>query len=379
MSEALQEQVYGELNDKVLDCLHRIEESGHHLLQLITDILDLSKISVGKLELDIASVSLESVCQASLGFIKQQAQKKQIKVLSAYDQDVTKFHADELRIKQVLVNLLTNAVKFTPEGGTVGLEVEGDAERQKINFTVWDTGIGIAKEDMERLFEPFVQVDNPLSRQSEGTGLGLSLVHQLVELHGGSISVESEVGKGSRFTVSLPWKESGDREIGSWGDRETGRWGTVSLLSPSPHLPISPSPHLPISLSPQSATILIAEDNESNLQTLSVYLAAKGYRVILAQNGKEVVEGAQKKHPDLVLMDIQMPEMNGVEAIRHIRADETTRAIPIIAVTALVMPGDRERCLEAGADEYLSKPVSLRKLSELFEKLLTKEDDEQHE
>jgi CheY-like chemotaxis protein len=133
---------------------------------------------------------------------------------------------------------------------------------------------------------------------------------------------------------------------------------------------LAPSNHQSSIINHQSRTILIAEDNASNLQTLSVYLASRGYRIILAQNGKEAVEGAQKKHPDLILMDIQMPEMNGVEAIRHIRADEDVKSIPIIALTALAMPGDRERCLEAGANEYLSKPVSLQKLNEMLEKLL---------
>jgi len=367
MAEALQEQVYGKLNEKVLNCLCRIEESGRHLLHLITDILDLSKVSAGKLELVIAPVSVKSVCQASLAFIKQLAQKKRIKILSTYNPDSTRLQADELRIKQVLVNLLTNAVKFTPEGGRVGLEVKGDTEQQTINFIVWDTGVGITKEDMERLFEPFVQLDSTLSQQHEGTGLGLSLVYRLVELHGGGVSVESEVGKGSRFTVSLPWKESGDREIGNWGDGEVGSLGEEESRRRTQASSIK---HQASSINRQSAAILIAEDQETNLQTLAGYLAAKGYRLILAQNGKEAVERTKKEHPNLILMDIQMPEMGGLEATRHIRADETTRDIPIIALTALAMPGDREKCLAAGADEYLSKPVSLKNLSEAIEVLL---------
>jgi len=261
MSEALQDQIYGELNGKVLNGLRRIEESGRHLLQLITDILDISKIGAGKLELTIGPVSVKSVCEASVMFIKQLAYKKRIKVVSTCDQNITTFRADELRLKQVLVNLLSNAVKFTPEGGSVGLEVEGDPEQQRITFTVWDTGTGIAEEDMERLFQPFEQLERTRSHHHEGTGLGLSLVYRLVELHGGSISVESEVGKGSRFTVSLPWKESGDREMGSvgdgentgedremgsLGDRESKDSGSRAPTSPSPHLPISLPPHLPI-------------------------------------------------------------------------------------------------------------------------------------
>jgi two-component system sensor histidine kinase/response regulator len=250
MSEALQDGVYGELNDRMLNSVHRIEESGHHLLQLITDILDLSKIGAGKLELVIEPVSVKSVCETSLMFIKQSAHKKRIKLVSTGDQNIANFHADELRLKQVLVNLLTNAVKFTPERGTVGLEVEGNPEQQRISFTVWDTGIGITEEDMERLFQPFEQLESTSSRHHEGTGLGLALVSRLVRLHGGSVAVESEVGKGSRFIVSLPWEESGGREMGRKGDGEMGSLGDKELESTLPHHPITPSPHHPITPSP---------------------------------------------------------------------------------------------------------------------------------
>jgi signal transduction histidine kinase len=208
MAEILQENVYGELNEEQQQTVSYIEESGRHLLALITDILDLAKIEAGKAELLIAPVAIDDVCQASLLFIKQTSQKKQIKVSSAFDNHVNVIRADERRLKQILVNLLSNAVKFTPEGGRVGLEVAGDEAQGVVHFTVWDTGIGVAEAEMKRLFEPFVQIDSSLSRQHEGTGLGLSLVYRLTEMHGGSVAVESKVGEGSRFTVSLPWPEA---------------------------------------------------------------------------------------------------------------------------------------------------------------------------
>jgi PAS domain S-box-containing protein len=207
MSEVLQEEIYGPLNDRQLKSLRMIKESGHRLLEIITDILDLYAINTGKMTLEITPVAVELVFQASLQLINPLAQKKKLKVSFMLDNAVTTIHADERLLKRVLVSLLSNAVKFTPEGGRIGLEVESDADHQVVRFTVWDTGIGIAEEDMERLFQPFVQLDSRLSRKYEGTGLGLSLVYRLVELLGGSISVESEVGKGSRFTVLLPWKE----------------------------------------------------------------------------------------------------------------------------------------------------------------------------
>jgi len=376
MSEALQEEVYGVLNGRQLNALRAVEESGHHLLALINDILDLSRIGAGKMELAITSVDVGPLCQASLQFIKQTALKKRLKISSRFNSNVTTIRADERRLKQILVNLLSNAVKFTPEGGKVGLEVEGDTEHHVVHLTVWDTGIGIPQDSMEQLFQPFVQLDSSLSRRYEGTGLGLSLVYRMVEMHGGSISVESEIGKGSRFTVSLPWKKAGDGEIGRLGDREIRRSGDGENRQRAQ--PSIANHQLSI-INHQSPVVVIAEDNETNLQVLAEYLASRGYRIILAQNGKEAVERTQKGHPDLILMDIQMPEMDGVEAIRQIRADENLKTIPIIAVTALVMPGDREKCLTAGADEYLCKPVSLQKLNEMLEKLLLKEEGEQHD
>jgi PAS domain S-box-containing protein len=358
MSEALQEQVYGPLNEKQLRSLHTIEGSGRHLLSLINDILDVSKIEAGKLELEVGPVSVQSVCQASLGLIKQTAYKKRLEVSFTFDNAVTTLQADERRLKQILVNLLSNAVKFTPGGGAIGLEVAGDAKGEAAHLIVWDTGIGISKEDMGRLFQPFVQLDSSLSRQHTGTGLGLSLVYRLTEMHGGSVSVESEVGKGSRFTVSLPWQVAEKVERSEESVEGKGK-GAPRVTLPMPNIPL----------------LLLAEDNEGSINTLTDYLGAKGYRVVVGRDGAEAIERAREERPDLILMDIQMPGMDGLEATRRIRADadpstglRTSLAkVPIIALTALAMPGDRERCLAAGANDYLSKPVSLKKLVEVIE------------
>ena len=204
MTEVLQGEIHGPLNAKQLRALHMIEESGHHLLTLINDILDLSRIGTGRLELRITLVDVEVTCQATLGMIKQLAQKKHLKVSSVLDHSVRTIHADGRRLQQMLMNLLSNAVKFTPENGEIGLEVKGKPEQGTVDFVVWDTGIGIAREDVDKLFQPFVQLDAGLARRYQGAGLGLSLVCRMAEMHGGSVSVESEVGKGSRFIVSLP-------------------------------------------------------------------------------------------------------------------------------------------------------------------------------
>ena len=350
MSEALESEIYGPMNEKQLKSVEIIESSGNHLLALINAILDVAKIGAGTLELEIRPIPVESVCQASLAFVKQAAIKKRLRVSSVFDGAVTMLQADGRRVKQMLVNLLSNAVKFTPEGGEIGLEVIGDEEGEVVHLVVWDTGIGILPEDRERLFQPFVQLDNSLSRRYEGTGLGLSLTYQLAELHGGSVALESDgvPGRGSRFTISLPWH----KEIAGEG---TGRGR--SEPAPQPVLP-----------SARPATILLAEDNESNIDAILDFLLAYGYEVIGARNGVEAVKMARQKRPDVILMDIQMPEMDGLEATRRIRADTSSgvATVPIIALTALAMPGDRERCLEAGVNEYLSKPVSLKRLVELI-------------
>lgn len=370
LSEALQDQVLGVLNEKQLNAIGIIESSGKHLLSLINDILDLSKISSGMMELDIASVSVRNLCDSSLVFVKQQAFQKRIQVVSNIPPYINNINivVDERRIKQVLVNLLTNAVKFTPNEGKISLLVavgsgetwQGEAtipqrlramNSSMIVFQVVDTGIGIASNNLPRLFQPFVQVDSALNRQYEGTGLGLALVKQIVELHGGQVIAESEVGKGSRFTVVLPY------EMAPSNPKSEQTALALSSLEINSENAIAP-------------LILLAEDNEANVQTFASYLTAINYRIAIARNGEEAVAMAKSESPDIILMDIQMPNMDGLEAIRLIRADETTATIPIIALTALAMEGDRKRCLEVGANEYLSKPVKLRQLNTVIQQIL---------
>ncbi|MDM8549705.1 response regulator [Desulfobacterales bacterium HSG2] len=362
MSEALTEQVYGPLNEKQVRSLQGIESSGRHLLSLINDILDLSKISAGKMELEIGRVSVEAVCQSGMKMIKQIALKKNQKLSLITDSGPGHIRADMLRLKQMLVNLLMNAVKFTPKRGEISLEVTCVPERDTVEFAVRDTGVGISRENMEKLFKPFVQLDGGLSREHEGTGLGLVMVSKLAEMHGGSVSVESEEGKYSRFTIMLPWYPEEEEE-----EKEDLR-GFENLVGLD-------KVGLDVGLDKGTARILMADDNMANIETVADYLKAKSYSVLLAYDGSEAVALTIEKKPDLILMDIQMPGMNGLEAIKAIRKlekDEGSgiRRTPIIALTALAMPGDREQCIEAGADKYMSKPVGLKQLSGMIEELL---------
>ncbi len=345
--EIMQMEGQGDLSQKQKRSLAIIQESANHLLTLINDILDVAKIEAGKLSLTTDPMSVQSLCQSSLRLIKEMASQKQIQVSSDIDEDAVVLWGDGRRLKQVLVNLLSNAVKFTPEGGQVGLEVRGDADQDRIRFVVWDTGIGIAEEDMPALFKSFSQIDNSLARKYEGTGLGLALAYRLVALHNGSISVESKVGQGSRFTVSLPWPPEQRRwkPLEAEGDKQTEDVAEGTAVSPA-----------------AAPKILLADDNKIAVDTLSDYLQFKGYDVIIAYDGLEAVNQAREKKPDLIIMDIQMPGVDGLEAIRRIRADANLADIPIIALTALAMPGDKERCLAAGAIAYYSKPYSLRQL-----------------
>jgi PAS domain S-box-containing protein len=206
LSEAMQEQVYGPLNEKQLAILQRIEQSGRQLLALINDILDLTRMEAGRLNLQGEECRAKSICESVAHLVKGMANKKQQTLeLSLEPEDFT-FHADPRRLKQVLLNLLSNAVKFTAEGGRIGLKVRADEAEKTVRLSVWDNGIGIAAADMEHLFHPFTQLDGGLDREYTGAGLGLALVRRIVALHGGQVSVESAPGQGSRFTVSLPWR-----------------------------------------------------------------------------------------------------------------------------------------------------------------------------
>ncbi|MEA5574872.1 PAS domain S-box protein [Anabaena sp. UHCC 0451] len=539
MSEGLLEEVFGETSDRQKQAIKTIERSGKHLLELINDILDLSKVEAGKLELQLAPVTCSYLCDSSLTFVKQQALKKNIQLSIEIPPHLPDLIVDERRMRQMLINLLNNAVKFTPNGGSVKLVVHQEigcrgagennfflfpvpnpqspipspqspvpnpqspipspqspipnpqSPNQWICFSVIDTGIGIAKEELDKLFQPFVQIDSSLNRQHNGTGLGLALVQRLVDLHGGQITVTSQINQGSCFTVRIPCIEKSADEkktllpatyqllphhqsptsqvliiedsmvaaeqiarylhelnlqttIYTRGDGAINEairispmlifldiqlpnlsgWEVLKQLkahsdtqsipvivisvvdersqalslgatdylvkpisreqmsqainklqapnnSPTNELIIPTTTPVAASIEPISpALILLAEDNEANIATISNYLGARGYSLIMAKNGQEAVTLTKEQHPNLILMDIQMPGMDGLEAMRLIRADHQFTHTPIIALTALAMPGDKEKCIASGANDYLTKPVKLKFLVEKIQQLL---------
>jgi PAS domain S-box-containing protein len=619
MSEGLLDEVYGELNDNQKELISIVEKSGNHLLDLINDILDLAKIESGKLELHITNAAVSTICNTSVAFVKQLAQRKRISLSVEIEPNLSLITVDERRIQQALINLLSNAVKFTPESGSVKLRVFSIrrvepllyVDQECIVFEVEDNGIGIAPEDHGRLFQSFVQIDSSLSRHHAGTGLGLALVRRIVEMHNGTVDLTSALGQGSCFTMTLPmqpvsgnggnahnliyskvliiteehnneddhltrilmdlgircvvcslqediylsalrgspelilmevtsaptvaWRvmdrlrqfpqtkdipvavvgnlthpslayEHGatlyfpkplsketllyafqriqsnqthhanqlmkeekfitenDLEVFTKPNGQNPNQKTNQNSSKSYNLPSQPvsnysntngstnnsvisnagmitsrtntsgantsgespqaitqivgdilnkssyllpsnlgqieslpaistenepipdtinhesdhednsyqtSDHNPSDVSsPEQPLLLIAEDSQDNVDTLVPYLVAKGFKVIVSQNGKDCLMEAERSQPSLILMDIQMPQMDGFTAIKHLRANPMTEKIPIIAITALAMQGDRERCLAVGASDYIAKPIRLKHLIEMLHQYL---------
>ncbi|NBD17119.1 MAG: response regulator [Cyanobacteria bacterium] len=355
MSEGLQENIFGDINEKQVKALQTIEGSGSHLLELINDILDIAKIESGQIKIEYHPTPIAQLCKYSLTFIKQQAFNKHIQVETKLAPNLPDLLVDEQRIRQVLINLLNNAVKFTPEGGRITLEAylsqNAIDSTGYVEIAVSDTGIGIAQADLEQLFQPFTQIDSALNRQYQGTGLGLALVKHLVELHDGHVSVTSQVGIGSRFTVELPCVDSG--------------------IKSEPQLQSS-SDQTAACEEEGASLILLVDDNEANVMTVSNYFEAKGYQLLVGSNGQEAIQLTLSENPDLILMDIQMPGIDGIEAIQEIRRYPNVVDVPIIALTACAMEGDRDRCLEAGANEYIAKPIKLNELFAVTQKFLVK-------
>lgn len=352
LTESLQEDIYGPLTEQQQGVLRNINQSGRHLLALITDILDVAKIEAGQFTLELGPAAVDAVCQASLMLIKQKAQRKQIQITTDFDSAVKIIETDDRRLKQILVNLLDNAIKFTPEGGAVGLEIKGDAENKVVHFSVWDTGIGIAPADFTRLFKPFVQLDSRLARQYAGSGLGLVLVYRMTEMQGGSVTIASNgagtSNRGSRFTISLPWR--------------TPLNGTlpIAMVEPPATLPLAHD--LPL--------VLIADDHALVTTTLSHCLNGLGMRVAVAQTAAEVIEKACALQPALLLLDMQLPTVEGVAILSALRSEVQLQTTPIIAMSAIHWLGCETHYLAAGASAYVCKPIGARQLHDLLQQWL---------
>jgi CheY-like chemotaxis protein len=283
--------------------------------------------------------------------VSDHARRKGIALSSNMDATVVKMRGDTRRLCQILINLLSNAVKFTQEGGSVGLDVSRTEDRGAIRFTVWDTGIGISEADAKNLFQPFVQVENGMGTHLGGTGLGLSLVKRLAELHHGTVALDSIPGEGSRFHVIIPL----DTQISGQSSPET------RVEAPSGELVL-----------PQGLKVLIVEDNAANTNLLTHFLKPQGCVISYAIDGRQALAQVKKSRPDVVLMDVQMPVMDGIEATRRLKIDSATAGIPVVMLTAHAMSGDQERGMQVGADAYVTKPIELPLLLASIARLVTR-------
>ncbi len=343
-----------DLNNRQHEYLKKIKNSAQNLLGIINDILDFSKIEAGKLEIEETAFQLNQVLENLVGLVSLRAEEKGLELSLKRDARVPNdLVGDPLRLGQILLNLVQNAIKFT-ELGKVEVDVKlvnVQPDRVSIAFTVSDTGIGIEAERLPRLFEAFEQVDSSSSRQYGGTGLGLSICKQLVELMHGELSAQSVPGEGSSFGFVL--------ELGRQED--AGRFGT------DPH---SSYDEKNIFSKRLKGKVLLVEDNPTNQLVARELLESFGLQVVIADEGGAALERLCQNGFDLVLMDIQMPGMDGYAATRAIRADHRHAQLPIIAMTAHAMEGDKEQCLAAGMNDYLSKPVDPRRLYEILKEWL---------
>ncbi|AFY35087.1 hybrid histidine kinase/response regulator HrmK [Calothrix sp. PCC 7507] len=340
-------QGYDPDRERHQEYLNIIQSSGKHLLALINDILDLSKIEANQMEVQWETVNLPGLCRNVLALVKEKAANKGLKLLLDIDPGVTTLVADPLRLKQMLLNLLFNALKFT-NTGTVGLKVF--TKGIFVHFTVWDTGTGISQEDQTKLFQPYFQATNG----EEGTGLGLVVTRKLAEVHGGCVQVESEFERGSSFTIILPLTPMGE----PWDDAAKNQ-GETSFLSLFPPLAVTPN---------VSREILLVENDLPNAELMEIYLGKLGYQVNWVNNAAKMWESLQRLAPAVILMDVNLPDGNGLDLVRQLRENQQYQMIPIIAQTAMAMKGDREICLAAGVNDYISKPIDLPLLASLVEK-----------
>jgi PAS domain S-box-containing protein len=346
-----------------------INRSGEHLLDIINDILDMAKIETGKIELNERQFGLENVISSCLTLIRPRAEQGRVKVSLETHDALPGLFADERLVKQMLLNLLSNAVKFTPQGGSAVVRVR-NREDGSLAVDVADTGIGIAEEDMQKILEPFGQVDGSLQRDFEGTGLGLPLVKSMIVEHGGEISIESTPGVGTTTTIVFP----PDRVLEVAGETTNSEFGTGDECVPTATArpsepcrdPRQDFPETPPVVDVGDASglrVLVAEDNRVNQLIIKTMISAAGHRADIVANGREAVAAVRERSYDVVLMDIHMPELDGVEATREIRAgDGSERNIPIIAVTASAAPADRERFLRAGMNDHVAKPLDAESL-----------------
>jgi signal transduction histidine kinase/DNA-binding response OmpR family regulator len=335
-SEVLLERMFGELNERQDDYLRDIWSSGKHLLELLNDILDLSKIEAGQMILSRSEFGVRESLEYCLSMVRERALQQRVLLSLEVEPEVGLLDADRLRFRQVVLNLLANAVKFTPEGGRV--DVRAFIRGQDLVILVTDTGVGVSVEDRQRIFDAFQQ--GTQSGQIEGTGLGLTLSKRILEMHGGRIWVESEAGRGSTFGIELP---AGPEQLAANSEPQASQDSGIIL---EPALGSRP-------------TVVVVEDDRRSFDLLRTYLEAAGARVVSAGDGEEGLDTVRRLSPAGVVLDILLPGIDGWDVLAQLKADPGTAAIPVVVVSML---DERGRGFALGATEYLVKPVGKEQL-----------------
>jgi len=368
-SEVLKDGVMGELTDDQQEYIGDIFNSGQHLLTLINDILDLSKIEAGKMELNLEPVDVPQLLENSLTIVKERAMAHSIKLSLQVDEALVACELDARKGKQILFNLLSNAVKFTPDGGTVSLSVRivqaetihaelspqlAESKGEFLELQVADSGIGISKEDQQKLFQAFVQADSKLSRQYEGTGLGLVMVKRLAELHGGGVDMSSEPGKGSEFTVWLPYRASGDE----------ARDASLAVRRSTTSMPSGGNP-----------LVMIVEDEDAAANLMRIQLEDDGYRTCRAASAEEAMEMLEGTRPDLITLDIMLPGMDGWDFLAKLKASEAYSSIPVVIISIVA---NEQKGFSLGASQVLQKPVRKKELFTALAELRMDASDGKH-
>jgi diguanylate cyclase (GGDEF)-like protein len=361
-SELLLDRTGGELNTKQSEYIGNIQSSGTLLLEIINNLLDLSKIRAGRMEIRFAEFSMRKLISSCVAAVSPLASKKGLDLESRIEEGSLMINADETKVKQILLNLLSNAVKFTPHGGSIAVyahssELEG---QPAIEVSVTDNGIGIRQEDLTKIFEEFRQADSSYTREYPGTGLGLSIVKRFVEMHGGLVKAESVFGKGSCFTIVLPGLVESEKAA----QERTVSEKTMTTVISNPLSSEVKEAETSAREAP-SPTILIVEDDPASAQILKNYLNGLGYQIEHAMTGKEAIDKAKAIKPFAITLDVVLPDRDGWTVLSELKAMPETSEIPVIIVSIV---DDPERGLSLGAIDYLSKPIDKQKLLDRFDK-----------
>jgi two-component system, sensor histidine kinase len=340
-----------ETDKKKIDYLNIVQSSGNLLLNLINDILDFSKIESNKLDINKEVFQISDLYELMISYYTPSLNQKSLEFKTNLDKDLPIYlKSDFLRIKQILTNLLSNAIKFTPKDGKITFEIKYSEDRESIEFSVDDTGIGIAPENHKKVFELFSQAETTTTKKFGGTGLGLSISAKLVELLDGEIGIQSQIGEGSRFYFTIPIVDYDKNMISCLKTKEEN--GDV---------PKKLNLH-----------VLVAEDNKANQKFMSIILKKLGLTFDIVSDGFEAMESFKVSKYDAILMDENMPNMSGIETTKKILEYEKENNLKhtiIVALTANALKGDRERFIEAGMDEYLTKPLNKHKLIDILSRL----------